>query len=427
MADKSQTKTKTSPMPVRHDVSLLTDDDLYLFNEGNHYRLYHKLGAHVLKEPEAAGTYFAVWAPDAEQVWVTGDFNGWDKGSHPLSHRAQSGIWEGFIPGLGPGSLYKYHVASKYGAYRVDKADPFAFSYEGPPRTASIVWDLDYAWEDGDWMARRHRANALDGPQSVYEVHLGSWRRVPEEGDRFLTYRELAPLLAEHVQRLGFTHVEFMPVMEHPFYGSWGYQTTGYFAPTSRYGTPQDFMFLVDYLHRHGIGVILDWVPSHFPADEHGPGFFDGTHLYEHADPRRGFHPDWRSAIFNYGRNEVRCFLMSSALFWLDRYHADGLRVDAVASMLYLDYSRKEGEWLPNQYGGRENLEAIAFLRQFNTEVYKSFPDVQTAAEESTDWPMVSRPIYVGGLGFGLKWDMGWMHDTLKYLAVDPVFRQVSP
>jgi 1,4-alpha-glucan branching enzyme len=420
---KTKTKAKTSPVPVRHDVTLLTDDDLYLFNEGNHYRLYQKLGAHGLTDKGVAGTYFAVWAPDAKQVWVTGDFNGWDKGS-TLGHRAQSGIWEGFIPGLPAGSLYKYHVASKYGAYRVDKADPFAFAFEGPPRTASIVWDLDYAWEDGDWMAQRHRANALDGPQSVYEVHLGSWRRVPEEGDRFLTYREMAPLLAEHVQRLGFTHVEFMPVMEHPFYGSWGYQTTGYFAPTSRYGAPQDFMFLVDYLHRHGIGVILDWVPSHFPADEHGPGFFDGTHLYEHADPRRGFHPDWRSAIFNYGRNEVRCFLMSSALFWLERYHADGLRVDAVASMLYLDYSREEGEWLPNQYGGREDLEAIAFLRQFNTEVYKSFPDVQTAAEESTDWPMVSRPIYVGGLGFGLKWDMGWMHDTLKYMAVDPVFRR---
>jgi 1,4-alpha-glucan branching enzyme len=417
-------KTKASSMPVRHDVSLLTDDDLYLFNEGNHYRLYHKLGSHVLQEKEAAGTYFAVWAPDAEQVWVTGDFNDWDKGRHPLSHRAQSGIWEGFIPGLGPGSLYKYHIASKYGAYRVDKADPFAFAFEGPPRTASIVWDLDYAWEDGDWMARRHRANALDSPTSVYEVHLGSWRRVPEEGDRFLTYRELAPLLAEHVQRLGFTHVEFMPVMEHPFYGSWGYQTIGYFAPTSRYGPPQDFMFLVDYLHKNGIGVILDWVPSHFPADEHGPGFFDGTHLYEHADPRRGLHPDWKSAIFNYGRNEVRSFLLSSALFWLDRYHADGLRVDAVASMLYLDYSRPEGEWLPNQFGGREDLEAISFLRQFNTEVYKSYPDVQTAAEESTDWPMVSRPIYVGGLGFGLKWDMGWMHDTLKYMAVDPVFRR---
>jgi 1,4-alpha-glucan branching enzyme len=417
-------QTKTSRGAVRYDVSLLTDDDLYLFNEGSHYRLYHKLGAHLLKEPDPPGTYFAVWAPDAEQVWVTGDFNGWDKSSHPLRQRGLSGLWEGFIPGLAAGSLYKYHVASKYAAYQVNKADPFAFSLEGPPRTASIVWDLDYAWEDGDWMAKRYRANALDGPMSVYEVHLGSWRRVPEEDNRFLTYRELAPLLAEHVQRLGFTQVEFMPVMEHPFYGSWGYQTTGYFAPTSRYGTPQDFMYLVDHLHAHGIGVILDWVPSHFPADEHGPGFFDGTHLYEHADPRRGFHPDWRSAIFNYGRNEVRCFLMSSALFWLDRYHADGIRVDAVASMLYLDYSRKEGEWLPNQYGGREDLEAIAFLRQFNSEVYKSYPDVQTMAEESTDWPMVSRPLYVGGLGFGLKWDMGWMHDTLKYMSIDPVYRK---
>jgi 1,4-alpha-glucan branching enzyme len=417
-------KTKTPDNSVRYDVTLLTDDDLYLFNEGSHYRLHHKLGSHVLKDNNPPGTYFAVWAPDADQVWVTGDFNGWDKGSHPLGHRAQSGIWEGFIPGLAAGAMYKYHVASKYGAYRVNKADPFAFTFEGPPRTASIVWDLDYDWEDGDWLANRFRANALDGPMSIYEVHLGSWRRVPEEDNRPLTYRELAPLLAEHVQTLGFTHVEFLPVMEHPFYGSWGYQTTGYFAPTSRYGTPQDFMFLVDYLHARGIGVILDWVPSHFPADEHGPGFFDGTHLYEHADPRRGFHPDWRSFIFNYGRNEVRSFLMSSALFWLERYHADGLRVDAVASMLYLDYSRKEGEWLPNQYGGREDLEAISFLRQFNTEVFKSFPDVQTTAEESTDWPMVSRPIYVGGLGFGFKWDMGWMHDTLKYMSADPVFRK---
>jgi 1,4-alpha-glucan branching enzyme len=421
MADK---KRKTSPPKVRHDVSLLTDDDLYLFNEGSHYRLYHQLGAHVLQEGETPGTYFAVWAPDAAQVWVTGDFNGWDKGRHPLAQRGQSGLWEGFIPGLGHGSLYKYHVASKYGAYRVDKADPFAFSFEGPPRTASIVWDLDYSWGDEDWLARRQRANALDGPMSIYEVHLGSWRRVPEEGNRALSYRELAPYLAEHIQGLGFTHVEFLPVMEHPFYGSWGYQTTGYFAPTSRYGTPQDFMFLIDYLHRHGIGVILDWVPSHFPADEHGPGFFDGTHLYEHADPRRGFHPDWRSFIFNYGRNEVRSFLLSSALFWLDRYHADGLRVDAVASMLYLDYSRREGEWLPNQHGGREDLEAIQFLRQFNTVLYQSYPDVQTTAEESTDWPMVSRPTYVGGLGFGFKWDMGWMHDTLKYMSIDPVFRK---
>ena len=347
------------------------------------------------------------------------------QGQPPLAQRAQSGIWEGFIPGLGPGSLYKYHVASKYGAYRVDKADPFAFSYEGPPRTASIVWDLDYAWEDGDWMARRRRANALDAPQSVYEVHLGSWpagaRKRATASSPTGSWRPGWPSTSS---AWAFTHVEFMPVMEHPFYGSWGYETTGYFAPTSRYGTPQDFMFLVDYLHNHGVGVILDWVPSHFPADEHGPGFFDGTHLYEHADPRRGFHSDWRSAIFNYGRNEVRCFLMSSALFWLERYHADGLRVDAVASMLYLDYSRKEGEWLPNQYGGREDLEAIAFLRQFNTEVYKSFPDVQTAAEESTDWPMVCRSIYVGGLGFGLKWNLGWMHDTLDYAQKDPLFRR---
>ena len=370
-----------------------------------------------------AGTYFAVWAPDAEQVLVTGDFNGWDKASHPLRTGASPASGKGLSPAWGPAPL---QIPRGLQVRRLPggQGRPLCLFLEGPPRTASIVWDLDYPWEDGDWMAQRHRANALDAPQSIYEVHLGSWRRVPEEGNRFLTYREMAPLLAEYVKRLGFTHVEFMPVMEHPFYGSWGYQTTGYFAPTSRYGTPQDFMFLIDYLHQHGIGVILDWVPSHFPTDEHGPGFFDGTHLYEHADPRQGFHPDWRSAIFNYGRNEVRCFLMSSALFWLERYHADGLRVDAVASMLYLDYSREEGEWLPNQYGGRENLEAIAFLRRFNDEVYKSFPDVQTAAEESTDWPMVSRPIYVGGLGFGMKWDMGWMHDTLKYMAKDPVYRR---
>jgi 1,4-alpha-glucan branching enzyme len=413
-----------SPQPVDYDISLLTDDDLYLFNEGNHFRLYRKLGAHVIREHDKPGTYFAVWAPDAEQVLVTGDFNKWDKAGHPLRQRGQSGIWEGFVPGVGQGALYKYHVISRFGGYRVDKADPFAFSYEGPPRTASIVWDLDYSWGDGSWMARRSQRNALGGPMSIYEMHLGSWRRVPEEDNGYLTYREIAPWLAEYVQHLGFTHVEFLPVMEHPFYGSWGYQTTGYFAPTSRFGSPQDLMFLVDYLHQQGIGVILDWVPSHFPADEHGPGFFDGTHLYEHADPRRGFHPDWRSSIFNYGRNEVRSFLLSSALFWLDTYHADGLRVDAVASMLYLNYSRREGEWVPNQYGGREDLEAIAFLRQFNQEVYKAYPDVQTIAEESTDWPMVSRPTYVGGLGFGLKWDMGWMHDTLQYMSVDPFFRK---
>ena len=424
MADQ-KTKPQTSPVPVRHDVSLLTDDDLYLFNEGNHYRLYHKLGAHVLKEPEAAGTYFAVWAPDAAQVWVTGDFNGWDKGSHPLAAAGPVRHLGGVHPRLGAGLPVQVPRGLQVRRLPGGQGRPLRLFLRrpAPHRLHRLGPGLRLGRRRTGWPGATGPM-PWTAPMSVYEVHLGSWRRVPEEGDRFLTYRELAPLLAEHVQRLGFTHVEFMPVMEHPFYGSWGYQTTGYFAPTSRYGTPQDFMFLVDYLHRHGIGVILDWVPSHFPADEHGPGFFDGTHLYEHADPRRGFHPDWKSAIFNYGRNEVRCFLMSSALFWLDRYHADGLRVDAVASMLYLDYSREEGEWLPNQYGGREDLEAIAFLRQFNTEVYKSFPDVQTAAEESTDWPMVSRPIYVGGLGFGLKWDMGWMHDTLKYLAVDPVFRR---
>jgi len=410
--------------PVRYDISLLTDDDLYLFNEGNHFRLYNKLGAHLLTVDGVNGTYFAVWAPDAEQVFVMGDFNGWNKASHPLSSRGQSGIWEGFVPGVGQGTLYKYHIRSRYHNYRVDKADAVGFFYEGPPRTASIVWNLDYTWEDREWMAKRSRHNAFNSPISIYEVHIGSWQRVPEEGNRFLTYRELAPRLANYVREMGFTHVEFLPINEHPFYGSWGYQTTGYFAPTSRYGTPQDFMFLVDCLHQHDIGVILDWVPSHFPADEHGIGYFDGTHLYEHEDPRKGFHPDWQSFIFNYGRNEVRCFLISSALFWLDKYHIDGLRLDAVASMLYLDYSRKEGEWIPNPYGGRENLEAINFLRKFNEEVYKNYPDVQTIAEESTDWPMVSRPTYVGGLGFGFKWDMGWMHDTLLYMSKDPIFRK---
>ncbi len=409
---------------VRYDVSLLSDDDLFLFNEGSHFRLYQKLGAHPLTVEDTAGTYFAAWAPDAEKVFVCGDFNDWDKASHPLVPRGQSGIWDGFIPGVGPGAVYKFHIHSRFHMYKVDKADAFGNYFEGPPRTASIVWDLDYTWGDQEWMAQRHSRNALNAPQSIYEMHLGSWRRVPGEDNRFLTYREMAPELAEYVKNMNFTHVEFLPLTEHPFYGSWGYQTTGYFAPTSRYGTPQDFMFLVDYLHQNDIGVILDWVPSHFPADEHGPGFFDGTHLFEHADPRKGYHPDWDSLIFNYGRNEVRNFLMSSALFWLDRYHIDGLRLDAVASMLYLDYSRQEGEWIPNPYGGNENLEAIDFLRQFNKEIYGSYPDVQTTAEESTSWPMVSRPIYVGGLGFGLKWDMGWMHDTLKYMSHDPIFRK---
>jgi 1,4-alpha-glucan branching enzyme len=411
-------------MAVRHDVSMLMEDDVYLFNEGSHYRLYQKLGAHLRNVDGQEGVCFAVWAPNAEQVTVIGDFNGWNKDRHPLRARGQSGIWEGFIPGLGRGDLYKYHIASRYHGYRVDKTDPFAIYRQVPPDTASRVWDLQYEWGDREWMENRHRHNSQSSPQSIYEVHLGSWARVPEEDNRMLTYRELAQRLTDYVLRMGFTHVEFLPIMEHPFSGSWGYQTTGYFAPTSRHGTPQDFMYLIDYLHQHGIGVYLDWVPSHFPTDEHGLAYFDGTHLFEHADPRQGFHPDWGSYIFNYGRNEVRSFLMSSALMWLDVYHADGLRVDAVASMLYLDYSRKDGEWIPNQYGGRENLEAINFLRRFNTDVYQAHPDVQTVAEESTSWPMVSRPTYVGGLGFGMKWDMGWMHDILEYMRQEPIYRK---
>jgi 1,4-alpha-glucan branching enzyme len=405
--------------------TLFTDHDIYLFREGNHFRLYDKLGAHPMTAGNREGVYFAVWAPNAERVSVIGDFNGWDPQSAPLGPRWDaSGIWEGFIPGVKNGDVYKYHVVSKHHGYRVDKGDPFAFYWEISPKTASRVWDLDYSWNDGEWMKNRHRFNGLNSPLSVYEVHPGSWRRVPEEGDRFLTYRELAVSLTDYVKDMGFTHVEFLPVMEHPFYGSWGYQTTGYFAPTSRYGTPQDFMFLIDHLHQNGIGVILDWVPSHFPNDEHGPAFFDGTHLYEHADERQGFHPEWKSLIYNFGRSEIRNFLISSALFWLDRYHADGLRVDAVASMLYLDYSRNEGEWVPNIHGGRENLEAIGFLKRFNEIVYGTFPDTQTIAEESTAWPMVSRPVHLGGLGFGLKWNMGWMHDTLEYFSKDPVHRK---
>ncbi len=402
--------------------SLISPFDLHLFNEGTHSHLFDKLGAHPAHDPE--GTYFAVWAPNADSVSVIGDFNGWDKSANGLYPREQSGIWEGFIPTVGHGAHYKYFVHSKVTRNGVDKADPFATFSEAPPRQASVVWDLDYDWGDHGWMENRRTANHTTAPWSVYEMHLGSWMRVPEEGNRWFSYRELAPRLADYVSRMGFTHVEFMPVMEHPLYESWGYQVTGYFAPTSRYGTPQDFMFLVDYLHQNGIGVILDWVPSHFPADEFGLQNFDGTHLFEHADPRLGVHPDWGSSIFNYGRNEVRGFLVSSALCWLDRYHADGLRVDAVASMLYLDYSRKQGEWIPNKFGGRENLEAVDFLRRFNIEVYKEQPDTQTIAEESTAWPLVSRPTYVGGLGFGMKWDMGWMHDTLYYFEREPVHRR---
>src|SRR5438309_1476434 len=382
------------------------------------------MGAHIQDNPKQPGTSFAVWAPDARSVSMIGDFNRWDTSANPLSPREQSGIWEGFVPAVGRGAVYKYRVRSRVRNYQADKADPFAFFAEVPPKTASVIWDLAYEWHDQDWMTGRAKPNGREVPWAVYEMHLGSWRRVLEEENRWLTYRELAPLLAAYVKRMGFTHVELLPVMEHPLYGSWGYQTTGYFAPTSRYGTPQDFMFLVDHLHQNGIGVILDWVPSHFPTDEHGLQYFDGTHLFEHADPRLGLHPDWGSSIFNYGRNEVRSFLLSSALFWLDNYHVDGLRVDAVASMLYLDYSRKPGEWIPNKFGGRENLEAIDFLRQFNTEAYKEYPGIQTIAEESTAWPMVSRPIYVGGLGFGMKWDMGWMHDTLAYFSQDPIHRR---
>ncbi len=409
---------------IIHQNSLFTDDDLHYFNEGSHLQLYEKFGSHLVEFDGRPGVWFAVWAPNAQTVSVIGDFNEWSKESHPLSSRGQNGIWEGFVPGIRNGAIYKYHIVSRHGGYRVDKADPFAFWAETPPQTGSVVWDLDYHWNDASWMESRARRQAFDAPVSIYEVHLGSWMRVPDEGNRSLTYREIAPKLAEYVRRLGFTHIEFLPLMEHPFYGSWGYQTTGYFAPTSRYGTPQDFMYLVDILHQNEIGVILDWVPSHFPSDEHSLAFFDGTHLYEHADPRQGVHPEWNSYIFNYSRPEVRSFLLSSALYWLGLYHADGLRVDAVASMLYLDYGRKAGEWIPNEHGGRENLAAVSFLRRLNEEVYRRHPDVQTIAEESTSWPLVSRPPYFGGLGFGYKWDMGWMHDTLEYMAQDPVFRK---
>jgi 1,4-alpha-glucan branching enzyme len=397
----------------------LSDQDIYLFNEGTHQRLWECLGA----RPTPEGGSFRVWAPDAERVSVIGDFNGWDPRAHPLTPRATSGIWEGVVPSAKRGALYKLWIRGRNG-HEEAKADPYAIHQESPPKSASILWDHDYAWGDAEWMRERAKRNATSAAMAIYEVHLGSWRRVPEEDARPLTYRELAAQLPAYVAEQGFTHVELMPVMEHPFGGSWGYQVTGYFAPTSRFGTPQDFMALVDALHQHGVGVILDWVPAHFPTDAHGLALFDGTHLYEHMDPRLGFHPDWRSAIFNYGRHEVRAFLVSSARCWLEVFHADGLRVDGVASMLYLDYSRAEGEWIPNPDGGRENYAAIDFLRQLNESVYASCPGIQTIAEESTSWPMVSRPTYMGGLGFGLKWDMGWMHDTLRYLQRDPVHRR---
>jgi 1,4-alpha-glucan branching enzyme len=400
----------------------LTDHDVYLFREGSHTRLYDKLGCHFATEPGRDGAHFAVWAPNARAVSVVGDFNGWDAGALALEPRADSsGIWHGYSPAVHPGDAYKFLVTGPDGRGTY-KGDPFAFFWETPPRTASRAWRLDYTWNDAEWMRERRQRMALDAPFSIYEVHLGSWRRGAQ--GQWLDYREVARQLTDHALRMGYTHVEIMPVTEHPFYGSWGYQTTGYFAPTSRYGTPQDFMYLVDTLHQNGIGVILDWVPSHFPNDEHGLYRFDGTHLYEHANPQQGFHPEWNSHIFNYGRHEVRAFLLSSALFWLERYHIDGLRVDAVASMLYLDYGRKQGEWVPNVHGGKENLDAIQFLHALNEAAYRDHPGVQVIAEESTAWPMVSRPTYVGGLGFGMKWNMGWMHDTLRYFSQDPVHRR---
>ena len=403
----------------------LTEYDLYLFGEGNHTRAYEKMGAQVTTVGGKKGTHFAVWAPNGRRVSVIGDFNGWNPHQHQMSPRGTSGIWECFVPGIGHGELYKYAITSQHNGYSVEKTDPYGFAAEMRPRTASRVWDLSgFAWSDQEWMTHRLHRHSLTAPISIYEVHLGSWMRVPEEGNRWLTYRELADRLTDYVHDMGYTHVEFMPIAEYPFDGSWGYQVAGYYAPTSRFGTPQDFMHLINRLHERGIGVILDWVPAHFPRDQHGLGYFDGTHLYEHADPRLGAHQDWGTFIFNYGRCEVSNFLISNALFWLDKYHIDGLRVDAVASMLYLDYSRKEGEWLPNKYGGRENLEAISFLRRFNERVYAEHPGAMTIAEESTSWPMVSRPTYLGGLGFGLKWDMGWMHDTLSYFAQDPVHRK---
>ena len=402
---------------------VLTEFDLYLLAEGKHYRSYEKLGAHLAKKDDQNGVHFAVWAPDASAVSVIGPFNNWAPGANPM-RPTPAGIWEGFVPRIAQGTLYKYHIVSRTGRYEVDKADPYGFASEIRPETASRVWNLDdYSWGDNVWMAARAKNNSLNSPISIYEVHVGSWRRVPQEGNRWLTYREMAPLLANYVHDAGFTHVEFLPIMEHPFDGSWGYQVTGYFAPTSRFGTPTDFMYLVDFLHQRGIGVILDWVPAHFPKDEAGLGYFDGSHLYEHADPRQGEHPDWNTFVFNYGRNEVQNFLISNALFWFDKYHVDGLRVDAVASMLYLDYGRREGQWIPNRFGGKENIEAIQFLRSLNEHVYATFSDVMMIAEESTAWPQVSRPTYTGGLGFGFKWNMGWMHDVLEYMSQDPVHR----
>ncbi|HEY9784578.1 MAG TPA: 1,4-alpha-glucan branching protein GlgB [Candidatus Obscuribacterales bacterium] len=405
--------------------AFITDYDLHLFGEGTHYRIYEKLGAHITRHNGKEGTHFAVWAPNAQAVSVIGDFNQWDTEANRMQMTNDSGIWTAFLPGLKEGTLYKYFVKAKHGGLAQEKSDPFGFTGEVRPRTASMVWNLDkYEWKDQAWIEARSRRNALEAPMSIYEVHMGSWMLVPEEGNRWLTYRELADKLVPYLQKTNFTHVEFLPVSEHPLDASWGYQTTGYFATTSRFGSPQDFMYLVDSLHQSGFGVLLDWVPAHFPRDGHALGLFDGTHLYEHADPRQGEHREWGTYVFNYGRYEVRNFLISNALFWFDKYHIDGLRVDAVASMLYLDYARKEGEWVANAYGGRENIEAIEFLRKLNEVVYAEYPHALMIAEESTAWPQVARPTYLGGLGFGLKWDMGWMNDTLQYMSLDPVYRR---
>ncbi|PWL37717.1 1,4-alpha-glucan branching enzyme [Flagellimonas aquimarina] len=402
--------------------SLFTEFDINLFKAGKHYRLYDKLGSHLIEVDGVKGTYFAVWAPSAKSVSVIGDFNFWKAEDHKLYVRwDESGIWEGFIPGVDKGTKYKYKIQSNNNDIWTEKADPFGRLCEQPPNTASVVWDASHNWKDATWMDTRNEKNALDKPYSVYEVHLGSWKK--KNGWESLSYIELADELVDYVEEMGFTHVEFMPIMEYPYDPSWGYQLTGYFAPTSRFGKPEDFKLLVDKFHQRGIGVILDWVPSHFPEDAHGLGFFDGSHLYEHPDRKRGYHPDWKSLIFNYGRNEVRAFLISNAIFWLDQYHVDGLRVDAVASMLYLDYSREEGEWEPNMYGNNENLEAMSFIREMNQEVYASFKGVQTIAEESTAFSGVSRPVDFGGLGFGMKWMMGWMHDTLEFFKKEPIHR----
>ena len=402
----------------------LSDFDLHLLAEGTNYRAYRTLGAHLTEADGVAGVRFAVWAPNAGRVAVIGDWNGWDPVRHPLQGPTASGVWHTFVPGVAVGNLYKYRIEARDGGYRADKADPYGFAAQVRPETASRVVDLEgHRWGDHEWLSARASRRLQDQPLSIYEVHLGSWRRRPEEGNRWLSYRELASELGDYIQQLGFTHVELLPVSEHPFDGSWGYQPTGYFAATSRFGTPHDLMYLIDQLHQRGIGVILDWVPAHFPRDEHGLGFFDGTHLYEHADPRQGLHPDWDTLVFNYGRNEVRSLLISNALFWFDYYHVDALRVDAVASMLYLDYGRADRDWVPNQYGGRENLEAVQFLRVLNEQVHGEYPGVTVIAEESTSWPAVSRPTYLGGLGFGFKWNMGWMHDMLTYMGKDPVHR----